>query len=225
MKTSNYFDKEFALYDDENNRYRLANNILYKIVKDHPGNKNHDEIVTKCWIIGRTYAAAIERRPNKDDTPGDFYYKYVAPKIAKSNLDKMINKIKRKKYQEINEAALKDILDIHAYLVGLIKGITKREKRSFASKYLHFHLPDLVFIYDSRVSSVIGKFVDGKIKSSSLKESWDKTYATFAYKAFEIYKSLKKRNYVSRYDTLPRVIDNFLLRYCDDNNIKIKEEN
>lgn len=78
-------------YDDGNARWRLANGILYEMVEKYPLHNNEDEIVSKMWMIGRTYAAAIERRPNKDDTPGDFYYDYVAPKLIESSIDKKIN--------------------------------------------------------------------------------------------------------------------------------------
>ena len=47
------------------------------------------------------------------------------------------------------------MLGAHAYLVRLFHDLTKKSKRSLASKYLHFHLPNLFFIYDSRAASSI----------------------------------------------------------------------
>ena len=223
LKTNNYFVEEFKKYDDSDERYRLANQLLYKIVKDYPDNTDAHHIVTKFWIIGRTYAAAIERRNNKADTPGDFYYEYVAPAIADSELDKKISDIK-KKHKELTDEALRDVLSLHGYLVKLIKGITKKEKRSLASKYLHFHLPELVLIYDSRVASVIGKFINGRTNGLKIEKDWDKVYAIFAYKAYEIYKTLKKERYASKADTLTRVVDTFLLRYCDEHNVEGQAE-
>ena len=40
----------------------LANKTLYDLCSKHPNHKNNEEIIAKVWIIGRTYAAAIERR-------------------------------------------------------------------------------------------------------------------------------------------------------------------
>lgn len=225
MRTNDYFDNNFRNYNDDDKRFRLGNKVLYKLVEDYPSNTNYDEIVAKFWIIGRTYAAAIERRSNKDDTPGDFYYDYVAPTIANSELESRINDIKNANYSEITEDVLKKILSVHGYLVNLIKGITGKEKRSLASKYLHFHLPNLVFIYDSRVASVIGKFIQGNTKGLDIDEEWDSVYARFAYKAFEIYKKLKDDGFASAHgDTLPRVVDSFLLRYCDEHNVDTDAE-
>ena len=199
----------------------MGNGVLYDLVAQHPGNKNLDEIVAKFWIIGRSYAATVERRGNKAATPGDFYYGYVAPAIADSDLDERINEMKQKQYTEINREALEHVLSLHGYLVGLLKDLTEKEKRSLASKYLHFHLPHLVFIYDSRVSQVIGKFARVRVRSSDIQDGWDSTYAKFAFRVYAIYQKLRERPFASRHgDTLPRVIDNFLLRYCDSLNLE-----
>jgi len=215
MKIKQYFFERFSEYNDSDDRYRLGNRILYNMVNQYPGNKDYNQIVAKMWIIGRTYAAAVERRPNKEETPGEFYYDYVAPTIANGRLDRMIKRIKSKKYSEINKKSIRDVLLIHKYLVDQIKGITEKEKRSLASKYLHFHLPKLVFIYDSRVAGSIGKFV-GKCPSNLILDEYDEVYAKFVFKAYEIYKAIKEIKFKSRHgDTLPRVVDNFLLRESD----------
>lgn len=225
MKTNQYFHQQFAQYDDNDSRYRDANQVLYRMVQEWPENTDPNKVVAKFWIIGRTYAAVVERRSNKATTPGDFYYDYVAPRICESELDAKIAAVKAKNYEEVSEESIRDILDLHGYLVGILKGLTGKDKRSLASKYLHFHLPDLVFIYDSRVSKVIGEFVDGKVKVPNKDPNWDEVYAKFVYKVFEIYKTLRREDYHSENgDTLPRVIDTFLLRYCDSKNVDGTEE-
>ena len=73
-------------------------------------------------------------------------------------------------------------------------------------------MPDLFIIYDSRVASVITKFAGKKPRGLQIPQDADKTYAEFCYKALLIYDALNG-NYT---DTKPRVIDNILLRYCDE---------
>jgi hypothetical protein len=46
----------------------LGNQVLYSLCQDHPGHDHGDAIVAKVWLIGRSYAAAIERRKNAKDT-------------------------------------------------------------------------------------------------------------------------------------------------------------
>ena len=202
--------ERIANYDDNNSRWRLGNSILYEMVLSHPSHTDENEIVSKLWIIGRTYAAAIERRPNKAETPGDFYYDYVAPKLINSDIDKKINSLRS--YTIITRENLPQILSVHKYLMDQFTDLTQKEKRSLTSKYLHFHLPDLFIIYDSRVASVITKFAGKKPRDLDIPEDADKTYAEFCYKALLIYEALSG----TYSDTKPRVIDNILLRYCDE---------
>ena len=197
-------------YEDNNSRWRLGNTILYDMVSNYPRHENENEIVSKLWIIGRTYAAAIERRPNKAETPGDFYYDYVAPKLMESDIDEKIDSLRN--YTAITPENLPQILSVHKYLMDQFTALTQKEKRSLTSKYLHFHLPELFIIYDSRVASVITKFAGKKPRGLQIPQDADKTYAEFCYKALLIYDAL---NGIYT-DTKPRVIDNILLRYCDE---------
>jgi hypothetical protein len=40
----------------------LGNDILYEMCEKYPGHDEDNEIIAKIWLIGRSYAAAIERR-------------------------------------------------------------------------------------------------------------------------------------------------------------------
>lgn len=140
--------------------------------------------------------------------------------IATSDIDSTIKRLKRSK--KITVEIIPDILQLHYSLMKLFEEKTNKEKRSLASKYLHFHLPNLFFIYDSRVASVITKFSGRLPKNTQIPENVDITYAKFFYKAYEIYKNLPNDKEYS--DSRPRVIDNILLRYCDENNIESQVE-
>lgn len=127
----------------------LGNDVLYQLCKDYPEHKTPEEIIAKIWLIGRAYAAAIERRKNKDEKNDAFYEKTVVPAIQKSSLDEYLNKVSI--FNEITLENIPKILETHNYLTNLFTRISGIEKRSLASKYLHFHFPKLFFLYDSRV--------------------------------------------------------------------------
>jgi len=40
----------------------LGNQTLYSLCQDHPMHDRDDVIIAKVWLIGRSYAAAVERR-------------------------------------------------------------------------------------------------------------------------------------------------------------------
>lgn len=109
---------------------------------------------------------------------------------------------------------------MHKYLMDIFKNLTTKEKRSLASKYLHFHLPELFFIYDSQVASVITLFAGKKVRDLDIPKDVDKTYAEFCYKALSVYNELNG-NYS---DPKPRVVDNVLIRYFDEMNLPTNTE-
>lgn len=130
----------------QGNVWDFGNDILYRLCKDNFTHNTDDKILTKVLFIGRIYAAAIERRKNKsiDIINDNFYIDVVAPTFRQSKLDSYLMKLKEIETLKVDNIEL--ILQTHCYLTNTIKQITALEKRSFCSKYLHFHLPELFYI-------------------------------------------------------------------------------
>jgi hypothetical protein len=137
--------------------WSLTNEILYKLCRNHPAHTDKQVILAKVNIVGRVYAAAIERRRRvAPGTTGDnFYFDHVVPNILKSNLDEWIAKATTVDPQ--NENSIPALLEVHKKTTELFNRISGQNKRSLASKYLHFHVPQLFFIYDSRTLQAIRK--------------------------------------------------------------------
>lgn len=194
----------------EPNAWDFANSILYKLCSDNPNHKNNDTILAKIWLIGRSYAAAIERRKKtEDDINDDFYIKQVVPKLKKSNLDLKIQKCIKQK----NE---KNALELHKYLTDLFFQLTELNKRSLASKYLHFHIPDLFYIYDSRVVGAIG-LLNKELKLGNLPteitENNDESYSIFYLKCKRIVEKIKNEYKI---DLSCRQLDNLLIQIANE---------
>ena len=68
-------DVSFALAPSP---WDLGNEVLYSLCHDYPKHDRGDAIIAKIWLIGRSYAAAIERRKNADPLH-DFYAGKSAP--------------------------------------------------------------------------------------------------------------------------------------------------
>jgi len=204
-------NEQISKYDLDNKRYELANSILYKMVADYPSNADIDSVVAKIWLIGRSYSASVERRKNKSTTSnGDFYYDYVGPAICGSSIDSGISALRTE--TSITSDTIIEVCRLHKCLMDILQKQTEMDKRSLTSKYLHFHLPNIVFIYDSRVQSVISSFVDEKDRID-VPPDVDGTYYRYCLKAYEVYKKVKSD---SRFTgmCLPRIVDNVLLAYA-----------
>jgi len=196
----------------------IGNGILYDLCKKYFCHKNPDAINAKIWLIGRAYAAAIERRKKYRNYPNDdFYKKRVVPIMMKSEIDQKLSAIC--KYRSVTENNILDILKVHKYLVDTFEKISGFKKRSLSSKYLHFHLRQLFFIYDSRSNSALKIISNNPVKEfdSIINNSGvDKEYAKFfcrSYKKISDLKKQLKRNIDTRqFDNILIMIANEKLR-------------
>ena len=189
-------------------RWEFGNRVLYDMCQQNPYHNQSDIIVGKIWIIGRSYAAAIERRKNAKESNDDFYYEVVAPKMLEigSELDLRLTKL-RTAENSVNDNA-KAILETHKLLMDTFYGLTGLEKRSLASKYLHFHCPEMFFIYDSRARLGMNKYVkypDRKILNGI---ECDREYGDFFCRMIEFQNYI--HNKLGIYQS-PRQLDSFLL--------------
>ncbi|AOM77382.1 hypothetical protein [Pedobacter steynii] len=115
-------------------------------------------------------------------------------------------------------------LAIHSYLVEIIGSLESGDrylkKRSFASKYLHFHHPELFFIYDSRAKDAMRQF--NSIASPEFKKMvkivpYDQEYAVFAFKCLQLKGNLNSEGI----EMNNRELDNLLIEIANER-IRVK---
>jgi len=188
--------------------WSLGNRILYDLCKKHPRHDQKDEILAKIWLIGRAYSASIERRsPQRGRPKGDRFYTYVVvPKIMRSKIDKYLDEIK--KLRPMSERSNQKALQAHKYLTMIFKEISQRDKRSLASKYLHFHLPNHFFIYDNRAKSGLRMILPRQRITIISDKKCDKQYAVYFRKVIELRNKISQEYQVN---LTPREIDKMLL--------------
>lgn len=104
---------------------------------------------------------------------------------------------------------VKNILETHKFLMDVFYELTGLEKRSLASKYLHFHCPELFFIYDSRARTAINRYVKRPDKKALDNINCDKEYGDFVCRMLELQAFLQERT--DCYQS-PRTLDSFLLQ-------------
>jgi hypothetical protein len=184
-----------------------GNEVLYSMCSRYPSHQSDDEIIAKIWLIGRSYAAAIERRKPSDEVGDGFYTNRVAPMIRKSKIDTFLESLKS--YRNITENNFEEIMTVHFYVTDLFSKISGLDKRSLASKYLHFHHPKLFFIYDSRACEGIRKFSSITGRASKATDTLaDKEYRKFSEKCLALRSHIKEK---FNENLKPREIDNLLL--------------
>ncbi|TRZ77518.1 MAG: hypothetical protein D4R93_01605 [Deltaproteobacteria bacterium] len=178
----------FNLEEFKVSPWDFSNKILYDLCAENFSHSKTEHILTKVLFIGRIYAAAVERRKTKDEQINDnFYIDVIVPTFKNSKLDQRLESLKV--HSNINVDNISEILETHYYLTKLLKGITNLDKRSFSSKYLHFHIPELFFIYDNRAEKALRQFTSrvpkDLLKYTQLKDV-DLVYAKFFCKCVEM---------------------------------------
>lgn len=194
-----------------NHRWAFGNSVLYDMCRTYPLHNDPDIVVGKIWLIGRSYAAAVERRKTGDGIDNDdFYYDVVAPAILEigGELDARITAINA--HPNICEETIDEVLQLHKFLMDRLLEITELEKRSLTSKYLHFHCPNMVYIYDSRACIRARQLVskDGTRFSKHKSKDVDAEYTDFCVRILEL------QEYIAQQTGRifpPRDLDNLLL--------------
>lgn len=187
-----------------------GNNILYNLCKNNYEHKKDDVIITKVLFIGRIYAAALERNSvNKNIDNTTFYFNTIPSTFGKSELDDRLSNLKA--IGELTKDNIPSVLETHKYLMDTIKPITDLNSRSFCSKYLHFHLPNLFFIYDSIALRNMGTYIS-RIPNAQYKiirdNEFDNEYAKFFCKCFVLRNEIKTQYEI---ELTTRQLDNLLL--------------
>ena len=186
----------------------IGNRILYDMCRAHPEHSHDGEIVAKVWLIGRSYAASIERRRNAKHIGDDFYEAVVAPTMRNQPIDLWLGSI-----QQTDKSGSAKTVAIHKKLTDLFYSITDLEKRSLASKYLHFHKPEAFFIYDSRARQSITKVVPRLKEIPELEtDEFDPEYRDFVRRCVWLRDNIQK---TLGTELTPREIDKLLLMITD----------
>jgi len=166
----------------------------------------------KVWLIGRAYSAALERGKNAGphgDLSNDEFYAKVPAAMRDPAFGRALRPLA--KLTDVDRISSGVVLTAHARLVEVFQELTGKDKRSLASKYLHFHYPHLFFIYDSRAADAV-RMCGLPTVSIDARRGFDRTYAQFVCAALGV------REFVSeRFEVLlsPRQLDRLLIGSAD----------
>ena len=185
----------------------LGNEVLYDLCAKYPDHSADNVILAKTWLIGRAYAAAIERRRNADGS-GAKFNKLVARKFRQSQIDSWFKDLRADKSGSGHKA-----IETHKRMTDLLQGITDLRKRSFASKYLHFHFPKRFYLYDTRADKSARKLIKldrGRTRLNNV----DVQYADFFARCEQFSNCMN--DLIGRIPT-PREVDQVLLQWEQEN--------
>lgn len=193
---------------DEMDIWCWGNEVLYRMCREEPGHTRLDVIAGKVWLIGRTYSAEIERKAGNHIEAGqNFYAARVAPMIRDSDIDNWLASVQA--IERVTDDNVADVLRVHKQVTDLFNQISGTEKRSLASKYLHFHQPRAFFIFDSIANAKIREALKGR--RFKVPTEFDGLYTEFVYRCLW-YRDNVFEPALGRQSS-PRELDRHLLGY------------
>lgn len=133
----------------------------------------------------------------------------LARRMNISNLDKDLKRLKR--LSTPTRSNLPAVAEGHlrlARLLGANAPASSMTKRSLASKYLHFRMPNLVLLYDSCAASVVRKFLPRWRVPERASDQADAEFWSFCHRLIELRRRIEEQ---SGKTLTPREMDRFLV--------------
>jgi hypothetical protein len=171
---------------EESLSWELIDQTLLAVCDSYPTHGDRQQVTAKVALIGRTYVTRIERAFKGGTRQGDALTR-VVEHIHRNGqrLDRIIATVPSGT-NRLSETAIEPIVGAHYEFLRLLSECADchRNPRSFVSKYLHFHRPN-VPIYDSYAAGVISSVL-GSATRSRRHVAADSTYASYVEKFWRL---------------------------------------
>lgn len=145
---------------------------LYDLCFMHRHHMRDDIVVDKLRLITRLYSTSlynvVPAWPGKS-----FSAEATAHNLSRSSVDHWFGALST---AEALDSSL--LLELHKRLMDVFADIEEEEARSLASKYLHFHFPELFHVYDTRIASALSLLMAGECGFLALAD-FDAAYGRF----------------------------------------------
>ena len=144
---------------DPNYYYRYIDQAIFLTFQKYPNHTSPEQVFAKISLVNRIYRTNIQRRRK------DAEWK-LAELLVDKKFDNAITPLKTIK--NLDAATLPEIVGIHERFVNIAKKVLRVRATSFCSKYLHFHFPKIIPIFDSKAYETAWKLVGNEINDSDM---------------------------------------------------------
>ena len=164
--------KDFIQADKNVDYYfrSLDEAILYACRKN-PYHNNEEEVFAKIALVNRVYGANLYRYLGRAGKEAEWR---LAERFVQEKLDNKL--LPLKDIRRFNRNSIDTIVQTHEKLVKVTYSITKKVQNSFCSKYLSFHFPKIIPIFDSYSYAASWNLVRKQVKATRFDESWNYDY-------------------------------------------------
>lgn len=141
----------------------MLDEALLGVCRAYPAHTDTDVVFSKVAIINRAYRANLR-------FVGTDAEKNIAKAFVKNGLDSELTPLAG--MAVLNAESLPTLVHIHGRVVSIVRKVTHQVDNSFVSKYLHFHLPAVVPVFD--VNAYAKSWELAGFEKKSNKSEWEK---------------------------------------------------
>lgn len=210
--TNKELQKYIELSKKMDELWGIGNDVLYEMCKKYPLHKDVSEVVAKIFLIGRSYAAAIERSENTH------IYEEKIPVLVYRHGTEIDSAL-----VECKKENLLTIFSTYELILRCFHDVSGKWNRSLASKYLHFHQPENFYIMDSRAKKGLSELLKIYPTISNAKNEEKKQYSvpkeSAEYMNFYLKCQICKKELEKEFNCKLSIrdLDNLLLTIADTN--------
>ena len=204
------YRKALAEYEE---LWKRGNEFLYTLCAESPGHADLSVVTAKVWLISRAYSADPARHGiGREEVARHLH----SNSRAVDGIFRELHRISPAR-PTLNEEILERVVIRHSEFMGLLREINPkgRETRSFVSKYMHCHCPDIVPIFDSLASSALRSIVSRK-DAKFLSDIGDKDYCVYCNR----FLALWHRAIALNLEPTVKLLDEYLLALKKSRDLK-----
>ncbi len=120
--------------------WQILDEALFYVCNEYPKHKTTDEVFSKVALVNRAYRTNLHFAGKKNIETR------IAETLVNNNLDAALAPLRT--MRSLVTENLSAVVEVHGQIVTIVKKVTKKINNSFVSKYMHFHFPDIVPIFD-----------------------------------------------------------------------------
>ncbi len=157
---------------------------LITLCQTNPRHVSRDDVYAKVRIINRAYLANLQFGVRGAEWE-------VAKKLVKEKADTMMAPLHQCSCFSVQTLPI--VLGVHEKLVKLTHRVTKKLQNSFVSKYLHFHFPNAVPIFDKKAYEASWKLAPAKSQLAKYDGCLNCDFCYHSHSILRIMNMLRKR--------------------------------
>jgi hypothetical protein len=178
--------------------WHQVDECLYGFVSQHPDHGEVEYVYAKVCLVNRVYRAYVHLKISESE---------LAKHLSELDwLDGKIRELNGYPNRDLDDESLDKVVACHGSLLEMGREWARADLDSFFSKYLHFHSPKVVPIYDNRAWDTLEEYVP--FTGRSIGESY---YENFCKRFLKLYKraiDAKDKEHISGVSV--RVLDYYL---------------